>query len=105
MSIVNGTSNANFNYQNTAITGWLCASVYGGGQPNNSAPEGELFYRVVTTGQPYSMYPVQNCNGQEGVTGSNTYVPGWAGTNKNGFYAILSDMTQVSTTKCQLLHH
>jgi hypothetical protein len=79
---------ATFSYPKTAVSGWLCATVYqgqncnNGANPqycmNNSSAEGQLFYQNITNPtQPYAVYAVQNCDGPEGVNGQYAVVPGW----------------------------
>jgi len=100
-SIVNGTNNAIFNYQNTSIGGWMCRSFQGNIGPNNSAPESELFHRQASSGRQYFVYPVEACPNQENVAGSGSYVPALGG--KSGYNAILADMT-TGSGRCQLFH-
>ncbi len=108
-SIVNdGTNNPTYSYPKTAMTAWLCQSVYDssqcvGGQggspvdycPNNSSSQGEIFYERITSGSitpqaHYAIYAVQNCDGSEGVNGTNATVP--ALNNLDGTDAIQQDM-------------
>jgi hypothetical protein len=68
-----------FSYPNTAMTAWLCRSVQNPPQidcatsynydfcPNNSSPQGQLFYTQVTDPPHYNVYAVDNCFGPEGV--------------------------------------
>lgn len=66
MSIVNGTSTPSFNYPQTTMAGWVCNN-----HINPSAAQGDLFYEQFTgSGQTagFSLYPVTNCNGAEGVS-------------------------------------
>ena len=81
MSIVNGTSMPSFTYPDTSIAGWVCnngtTSV-----GNNSAAQGDIFYLQFTstsqTGGSFSLNPVSNCNGDEGVSQGNIgTTPGW----------------------------
>lgn len=106
-----------FTYSNTAISGWLCRSVASNPNfscaannnnnynscPNNSSPQGQIFYKNITFNNPpphYAVYAVDNCGNAEGV-GSGT-VPGFypqyfggnssGGGNAGGFAAITDDM-------------
>ena len=70
MSIVNGTAMPSFSYPKTSLAGWVCnngtTSV-----GNNSAAQGDIFYQQFTsisqTAGSFSLNPVSNCNGDEGV--------------------------------------
>jgi hypothetical protein len=100
MSIVDGLSDSTFSYPHTAVAGWLCSntSVSCGSQPcqNNSAAEGQYFYVQVSTGtEPYNVWRVDQCSGQEGVTSGTL-----AANGKNGFNAIEADMV----ASCKLHH-
>jgi hypothetical protein len=70
MSIVNGTSQPNFSYPNTAVAGWVCNN---GTTPvgNNSAAQGDLFYLQFTnlqqTGLSFSLNPISGCLSDEDV--------------------------------------
>lgn len=90
-SIVNGSTKMNFSFPNTPITAWLCATeTAGSGGPNNSTPQGEIFYEQVgPTGSPLKVYAVQNCNGSEGVDPGT--VP--ALSNESTHTAVVDDMT------------
>ncbi len=81
-----------FTYNGTAMAAWLCRSVdpiYG--QPNNSSPQGQIFYANFTASQqPYAVYAVDNCQGAENV-GMGT-VPGYVISNLQGGKAITDDM-------------
>jgi hypothetical protein len=95
-SIVNQqTIPQQFSYPNTGLRGWLCSSVYGSGTGgmNNSASQGEIFYQQFTTTFPinYGMYAVDNCDGSEGVPGSNATIPGLSG-NPSSLPTIEADM-------------
>jgi hypothetical protein len=99
---------ATFSYPKTAMSAWLCASVYNGQKcaagtnpqycMNNSSAQGQLFYQNITNpSQPYAVYAVQNCDGPEGVNGQNAVVPGWVAQQCTpgqncGFAAISYDM-------------
>jgi hypothetical protein len=108
-SIVNdGTNHPTYSYPKTAMTAWLCQTVYDGSQcvggqggtptddcPNNSSPQGEIFYEKLTSDgiapvAHYAIYAVQSCNGSEGVDGPNATVP--ALNNLDGSDAIEQDM-------------
>ncbi|MGA8432222.1 MAG: hypothetical protein WB729_20520 [Candidatus Sulfotelmatobacter sp.] len=100
MSVVDGLSDSTFSYPHTAVAGWLCSntSVSCGSQPcqNNSAAEGQYFYVQVSTGtEPYNVWRVDQCSGQEGVTSGTL-----AANGKNGFNAIEADMV----ASCKLHH-
>lgn len=90
-SIVNGNSKISFDFPNTPITAWLCATQAAGtGGPNNSTSQGEIFYQQVgPTGSPLKVYAVQNCNGSEGVDPGT--VP--ALSNESTHTAVVDDMT------------
>ena len=103
-----------FNYPKTGMSAWLCANVdqgqscNGGTNPqycmNNSSAEGQLFYQQVALMPPpnFAVYAVQNCDGSEGVNGSNTIVPGYPGlSNPHGFAAISYDMSSPSSPSGQ----
>ena len=101
-SIVNdGTGNPVYSYPKTSMTAWLCQSLFEsnlcvGGQggspqdfcPNNSSSQAEIFYNKVTS--PYKIYAVQNCDGPEGVAGTDPTVAALGG--ENGTAAIENDM-------------
>jgi hypothetical protein len=99
MSIVSGGSNPPvFNYPDTVVTGWLCASGYQGATMNNSAAQGWFFDDQVTAAPGLSLYAVEYCPVAEAVYGSATangpvvtVVPGLAGS-PDGFTAIENDM-------------
>ena len=66
MSIVNGTSMPSFSYPRTAAAGWVCNNGI-----NPSAAQGDIFYLQFTSAQQtagFSLNPVTNCDGAEGVT-------------------------------------
>jgi hypothetical protein len=108
-SIVNdGTNNPTYSYPKTAMTAWLCQNLFEGttcvgGQggtpqdfcPNNSTSQAQIYYAKLTSGgnQPvasYNIYAVQNCDGPEGVSGTDPTVA--ALNNLNGTTAIENDM-------------
>jgi len=84
MSIVDGTLDSNFRYPQTAVAGWLCSNGL-----NNSAAQGQLFYRNLGPGQTaqYSLTRIDNCAGPEGVDRGTTP------QSVTGFAAITTDMT------------
>jgi hypothetical protein len=98
MSIDDGTSNWVKTYPNTHMSAWLCKSVSSGAM-NNSSPEGQLYYSVLTPGsREFVVTAISGCDGPEGI---------FTGTDPNGSSghdAIHQDMTQTSLTKCQKLH-
>jgi hypothetical protein len=71
MSIVSGTSIPSFNYPQTSLAGWVCNNGTVAGVGNNSAAQGDIFYQQFSsaqqTGGSFSLNPVSNCNGDEGV--------------------------------------
>jgi hypothetical protein len=89
MSIVNGTSMPGFSYPQTSLAGWVCnngtTSV-----GNNSAAQGDIFYLEFTstqqTGGAFSLNPISNWNGDEGVD------PGSTASGVTGSVAISNDM-------------
>jgi len=84
MSIVNGSNDPSFFFPQTAMAGWLCSNGL-----NNSAAEGEIYYRQFANRSQvadYSVTRVDNCAGSEGVDSGTTP------TGKIGFIAIVSDM-------------
>lgn len=102
MSIVDGLSDSTFTYAQTAMAGWLCSntSVNCGNQPcqNNSAAEGQYFYVKVTGAvEPFFVYRIDKCSGQEGVTSGFLPPPN---QTTSGFTAIEEDMLK----NCKLNH-
>src|SRR5579863_7745414 len=89
MSIVNEpVGNPSFNYPKTAMAGWLCSNGL-----NNSAAEGQLFYRKFTNPAQtagYRVTRIDNCNGPEGVTQGTTP------QGESGLTAIFNDMVSGS---------
>jgi hypothetical protein len=106
-----------FTYASTAVSGWLCRSVVANPNyacaansnnnynscPNNSSPQGQIFYENIGVGNApphYAVYAVDSCGNAEGV-GSGT-VPGFypqyfggtsgGGGNAAGSTAITDDM-------------
>jgi hypothetical protein len=99
MSIVDDGVYGHFSYPNTSMSAWLCSSVYTGDgdnddTPNNSSPQGELFYAQITgssqVGKLYRINGVTNCDTSEGVAGQNATAPG--GVAGSGYSAIKTDM-------------
>lgn len=85
MSIVDAMNGPSFSYPQTAMAGWLCSNGV-----NNSAAQGEIFYRQFTTSAQtaeYSVTRVDGCSGSEGVDVGTTALA------QNGFVAISSNMT------------
>jgi hypothetical protein len=117
---VSGGPTPTFTYPNTAMSAWLCrglqnqqstqicATEYGEYQddcPNNSSPQGEIFYNQITsTNSPphYNIYPVDLCSGPEGVSTPLSNVPGFYysafGGIINGTNAITDDMIGYNST-------
>jgi hypothetical protein len=84
MSIVDGTSASTFSYPKTAMAGWLCSNAL-----NNSAGQGEIYYRRFTSPKQtarYSLTRIDDCAGPEGVDEGTTPA------GENGFLAITDDM-------------
>ena len=87
-----------FSYPGTAMSAWLCRSVASGfGQPNNSSPQGQIFYaQAGATGpqQPYAIYAVDGCHYSEEVGDGNVpgYQPGIFNGHVNGLTAVPDDM-------------
>jgi hypothetical protein len=81
-----------FTYSHTAMSAWLCRSVANQVSsqtcssnyiqndkycPNNSSPQGEIFYsQIGQSNSPpsYNVYAVDNCNGPEGASDTQAYV-------------------------------
>ncbi|MFZ0773046.1 MAG: hypothetical protein WCA49_22470 [Candidatus Sulfotelmatobacter sp.] len=108
-SIVNdGTNNPTYSYPKTAMTAWLCQTLVDGSKcvggqggspqndcPNNAASQGEIYYAKLTSGNnlpqsSYNIYAVQNCDGPEGVSGTDPTVAALG--NESGTVAIEKDM-------------
>jgi hypothetical protein len=80
-SIVDQSTGATptFDYSASGLSGrsigmsaWLCRTVAGNGQANNSSPQGEIFYaNIGPSNSPphYDVYAVDGCSGSEGVGG------------------------------------
>jgi hypothetical protein len=119
---VGGTTGATptFSYPNTAMTGWLCSTVLAppngvncstGYQysfcPNNSSPQGEIFYSQFTQSNSpphYAVWGVDGCNGPEGAPdGSVTAMSG----EPRGYTAMQQDMaggSQPDSLPAQCFH-
>ena len=85
MSIVDGTTGPNFQYPKTAMAAWLCSNAL-----NNSAAQGDLFYRNLTSQTQVATFSetrIDGCNGAEGVEAGTTP------SKQNGLVAITADMT------------
>lgn len=106
-----------FTYSSTAMSAYLCRSVAANPNyscaannnnnfnscPNNSSPQGQLFYQNIGSGNAppyYNVFAVDNCTNAEGVGGGT--VPGFyplyfggssgGGGNAGGLTAITDDM-------------
>ena len=92
-----------FSYPDTAMSAWLCRSVAQGyGVPNNSSPQGQIFYANFTsTNHPplYDVYAVDNCQGDENVGSGNVpgYQPGIFNGTVIGSNAVVYDMIGSNT--------
>lgn len=111
-SIVDQSTGAtpSFSYSHTAMAGWLCRSLANpqtqqacstdylhneNNCPNNSSPQGQIFYAQVTpTPSSFNLYAVDNCGGPEGATSREAWVsalsvpPGY----QDGYDAVKYDM-------------
>jgi hypothetical protein len=113
-SIVDQSTGATptFAYPHTAMAAWLCRSVanpqtaqncsaypvkYDEFCPNNSSPQGQIFYAQITQSNSplsYNVYAVDNCTGPEGAPSTGAWVsalsvpPGY----QDGYDAIKYDM-------------
>ena len=93
----------------TAMSAWLCRSVApNDGQPNNSSPQGQIFYAQIVgpTNSPYAVYAVDNCTGAENVGGGT--VPGFysslfPNTPPTGAQAVVDDMIGFSSNGTTIL--
>lgn len=77
MSVV--SSGASYSYPNTSLSAFLCAT---GQSQNNSAAQGQLFYKNFTSSSQtlsYAVYRVNNCGGDEMI---------WDGTTSDGSSAF-----------------
>jgi hypothetical protein len=94
-----------FTYSSTAMSAWLCRSVaQGDGQPNNSSPQGQIFYaQIGQSNSPpnYAVYAVDKCTDAESVGGGT--VPGFysslfpPNTPPTGSVAVVDDMIGFSS--------
>jgi len=94
-----------FTYSSTGMSAWLCRSVINTGPnglrfdcaavnnnngnycPNNSSPQGQIFYENILSGNSpphYAVYAVDDCTGAEGVDGNWSNVPGFYATDFGG---------------------
>jgi len=91
------------------MSSWLCRSVLQiDGQPNNSSPQGQIFYaQIGQSNSPphYDVYAVDNCPGAENVGGGT--VPGFYAnlftTTPSGSQAIVDDMIGFSSNGTTVL--
>jgi hypothetical protein len=106
-----------YQYSNTAMSGWLCRSVANAHSqqlcstdylhndfycPNNSSPQGEIFYNQINalnSPPAYNVYAVDSCNGPEGASSTGATVlalqiPNGQGqtVSQDGYDAIKYDM-------------
>jgi hypothetical protein len=116
-----------FTYPSTAMSGWLCRTVQANPNyscaannnnnynscPNNSSPQGWLFYENILSGSApphYAVYSVDSCVTAEGVAGGT--VPGFypqffggnssGGGNAKGIAAITDDMVGYTSGTTQI---
>jgi len=95
-SIVDGTTKSSFTYPHTSLAGWVCDNGL-----NNSAAEGDLFYRQFNSASQidhFQVTPIRNCKGAEGV---------WSGetpAGEVGLDAIVADMTDPVAGCVQHVH-
>lgn len=104
-----------FSYPSTAMAGWLCtpqlqnlgpncttATPAAGRCPNNSSPQGQLFYVNITgTNSPpvYNVYSVDGCLGPEGAPlGTVSALTNQYGYAPEGESAIENDMAGNTTS-------
>jgi hypothetical protein len=69
------SSGASYNYPHTSLYAFLCAT---GQSQNNSAAEGQLFYKNFSSSSQtlnYNVYRVNNCDGDEEIWGANAKIP------------------------------
>jgi hypothetical protein len=112
MSIVN-QSGGTFDYPNTKVTGWVCASVYQNAQQmNNSSAQGQIFFAALgAAGSPqFSLYAVQNCDDPEGVQTRDAVAPALpTECDSNGQYcgytAIKDDMIDPARSQTGVCKH
>jgi hypothetical protein len=90
------------------MSGWLCRTLKNEDTqaqcaanydsklcPNNSSPQGELFYAQITSSnspQHYAVYSVDDCDGPEGSISNGSSVPGYKIPGSSGYQAITYDM-------------
>jgi hypothetical protein len=82
-----------FQYPNTNLQAWLCASVSSGAptpSPNQNTPQGWLFYQEVTLPANNYMTAVQSCYKAEGFT--NGTITAGLYNGYGGFTAVATDM-------------
>jgi hypothetical protein len=104
-----------FNYLSTAMGAWLCRSVRNqlpdctGTNyqydfcPNNSSPEGEIFYAQITSSNSppnYNLYAVDSCFGPEGAPQGTVLALG----SESGQTAIEQDMAGGPVVTAQCFH-
>lgn len=100
---ISGGPTPSFTYPSTGMSAWLCRTLmnqslcdanHPNDCPNNSSPQGQIFYNNFTsTNHPpvYNVYAVDQCEGPEGVQQGN--VTGILG-DPEGFVAIENNMVQ-----------
>jgi hypothetical protein len=101
-----GTNSPTFTYSSTAMSAWLCRTVNNPNNyncaavnnnnvhycPNNSSPQGQVFYaNIGSTNSPpaYGVWAINLCAGSEGVAEGHVGTD----TGQKGFDAIKVDMT------------
>jgi len=106
MSIVNGQGGT-FTYGSgfQGMGGWLCYSNQTSGGscgpacPNNSGPQGEIFYDQFSASNSggvngYIITGIQQCSGAEGVAATGSYDPDFPNQGESGKTAIENHMEQ-----------
>lgn len=109
-----------FTYSHTAMSAWLCRSVanqqstqncstdyvhYDEYCPNNSSPQGQIFYaQIGQSNSPpfYNVYAVDSCAGPEGATSKGATVTALqlnGGGYQDGYDAVKLDMEASCTHK------
>jgi hypothetical protein len=86
-----------FNYPGTGMSAWLCRPPSASGSPNNSSPQGQLFYAQIPPNNlppNYAIYAVDLCKGPEMVEYGNVpgYQPAVFGGTVTGAVAVAADM-------------
>ena len=100
-----------FDYHSNGVSGWLCRTVKNPNGydcaghnndnpnycPNNSSPQGQIFYANIGSSNPpsnYAVYAVDNCGNAEGVPAGNVpgFLPGTFRGTVSGINAITYDM-------------